>query len=105
MGGVCKKRDKRNKKRNGGALMMKKWNIGWGTVSNCNMNCQFCYSKHRRKNSRDLGFSDWIRFIDENHEKINSINYGTGENTLKEDWFDLVAYIRKNYPQIRQAYN
>ena len=83
--------------------MTRKWNIGWGTVSHCNMNCQFCYSKYRRKDSHDLGYSEWVRFIDENHEKINSINYGTGENTLDESWFDLVAYIRKNYPDIRQA--
>lgn len=83
--------------------MMRKWNIGWGVISRCNMNCQFCYSKYRRNNSEDLEYSDWIRFIDENHEKINSINYGTGENTLDERWFDLVAYIRKNYPEIRQA--
>lgn len=83
--------------------MMRKWNIGWGVVSRCNMNCQFCYSKYRRKNSFDLGYSDWVRFINENHEKINSINYGTGENTLDEAWFDLVAYIRKKYPDIRQA--
>lgn len=82
---------------------MRKWNIGWGTVSHCNMNCQFCYSKYRRKNSRDLGYQDWVKFIDENHEKINSINYGTGENTLDEEWFALVAYIRDNYPEIRQA--
>ena len=82
---------------------MKKWNIGWGTVSHCNMNCQFCYSKHKRKDSKDLKYNDWIKFIDENHSKINSINYGTGENTLDETWFDLVAYIRRNYPQIRQA--
>lgn len=82
---------------------MKKWNIGWGTVSHCNMKCQFCYSKHRRKESNDLGYEDWIKFIDENHSRINSINYGTGENTLDEKWFDLVLYIRKNYPDIRQA--
>ena len=82
---------------------MRKWNIGWGAVSRCNMNCQFCYSKHRRENSKDLGYKDWIQFIDENHEKINSINYGTGENSLEESWFELVAYIRKNFPEIRQA--
>lgn len=82
---------------------MKKWNIGWGTVSHCNMNCQFCYSKHRRKDSNDLGYDDWIKFIDENHSNINTINYGTGENTLDDNWFKLVFYIRKNYPEIRQA--
>jgi len=82
---------------------MKKWNIGWGTVSTCNMNCQFCYSKFRRKDSKDLGFDDWIAFVDENHEYINTINYGTGENTLSEDWFSLIGHIREKYPEIRQA--
>ena len=82
---------------------MRKWNIGWGAVSHCNMNCKFCYSKYRRKNSKDLCYKDWVKFIDENHEKINSINYGTGENTLDAEWFDLVDYIRNNYPKIRQA--
>ncbi len=82
---------------------MRKWNIGWGAVSHCNMNCQFCYSKHRRKYSNDLVFDDWIKFIDENHSKINTINYGTGENTLEDNWFKLVSYIRENYPGIRQA--
>ncbi|MCM1154963.1 MAG: radical SAM protein [Roseburia sp.] len=82
---------------------MNKWNIGWGTVSACNMNCQFCYSRHKRKDSHDLGYEDWIHFIDENHAWINTINYGTGENTLNPHWFRLVDYIRKNYPDIRQA--
>lgn len=82
---------------------MQKWNIGWGTVSSCNMKCQFCYSEHRRKYSKDLGLEDWKQFIDENNTYINSINYGTGENTLNKDWFKLVAYIRENYPSIRQA--
>ena len=82
---------------------MKKWNVGWGTVSLCNMNCQFCYSKSKRKDSKDLSLNDWIRFIDENHDRINTINYGTGENTLDNNWFVLVKYIRKNFPEIKQA--
>lgn len=79
------------------------WNVGWGTVSQCNMNCEFCYSKKRRMTMDDLGYKDWIKFIDENHEHINSINYGTGENTLSDKWFQLVAYIRENYPTIKQS--
>lgn len=82
---------------------MEKWNVGWGTVSVCNMQCQFCYSKHKRCNSNDLGYEDWIRFIDQNYERIKTINYGTGENTLSMDWFRLVDYIKTNYPNIRQA--
>ena len=82
---------------------MRKWNIGWGTISACNMNCQFCYSKNKRKDSHDLEYEDWVRFIEENHNHINTINYGTGENALSFNWFKLVDYIRKNYPDIRQA--
>lgn len=48
---------------------MKKWNIGWGTVAACNMKCQFCYSKERRKQGQQLELSDWKKFIDQNHEK------------------------------------
>lgn len=80
-----------------------KWNIGWGTISKCNMNCEFCYSKTHRQKTADLGYADWVQFIDENHAYIRSINYGTGENTLSNDWFLLVSYIRDHYPAIRQA--
>lgn len=82
---------------------MKKWNVGWGPVSKCNMNCQFCYSKMRRKDGVDLQYSDWINFISDNHQRINSINYGTGENTLDKNWFKLISFIRNNYPHIRQS--
>jgi len=82
---------------------MKKWNIGWGTISQCNMKCQFCYSEQNRKKCANLAFSDWVAFVDENSEKIGTINYGTGENTLSDDWFRLVEYIHENYPHIRQA--
>lgn len=81
----------------------KKWNIGWGPVSACNMKCAFCYSKTRRKQTVDLGLEEWIRFIDENADCINSINYGTGENTLDPDWFKLISYIRSSYPDIRMS--
>lgn len=83
--------------------MEKKWNIGWGTVSNCNMRCAFCYSRQCRKPIADLLIDDWIRFIDDNWNHINSINYGTGENSLCDDWFVLIKYVRDKYPNIRQA--
>jgi len=82
---------------------MHTWNIGWGPVSWCNMNCRFCYSKTRREEMKDLGLSEWIKFIDSNAAKINTINYGTGENTLSGDWFRLIKCIRDNYPNIRQS--
>ena len=84
--------------------MKKKWDIGWGPVSACNMNCQFCYSKKVRSDSScDLTLKDWLEFIDSNHEQIHSINYGTGENAISNDWFSLIHHIRRNYPDIRQS--
>lgn len=80
-----------------------KWNIGWGTISKCNMNCNFCYSKTQRQSTIDLTYADWIRFVNENYRYIQSINYGTGENALSSEWFRLVEYIRDYYPRIKQA--
>lgn len=82
---------------------MNKWSIGWGVISNCNMSCEFCYSRMKRKNSYDLAPEYWKQFIDKNAEYISSINYGTGENAISQEWFNLVKYIRDKYPSIRQA--
>lgn len=67
------------------------------------MKCKFCYSKFHRNEAKDLGLKEWLHFVDGNHEYINSINYGTGENSISDDWFSLIAYIRTKYPEIRQA--
>ena len=82
---------------------MIKYNVGWGITNACNMNCQFCYSKETRKKTEDIGIKDWIKFVDQNHEQIDSINYGTGENAICNDFFEFVAYVRKNYPSITQS--
>lgn len=80
-----------------------KFNIGWGLTNKCNMNCKFCYSKETRHRSSELGINDWKRFIDENYNLIDSINYGTGENAILDDFFEFIYYVRMNYPQIKQA--
>lgn len=84
---------------------MQKYNIGWGLTNLCNMNCKFCYSKISREENKEkeLQLEDWINFIDSNHEKIDSINYGTGENVLKDDFFIFIDYIRSKYPNIKQS--
>ena len=82
---------------------MKKWEIGWGPISACNMHCQFCYSREERLTRENLGLVDWKHFVAQNAEYIHAINYGTGENTLSFDWFQLVRFIREEYPEIRQA--
>ena len=82
---------------------MKKYNIGWGLTNACNMKCKFCYSKETRDSSKNLGVDDWIKFIDENHQLIESINYGTGENAICNDFFTFLNHVRSNYPDIKQS--
>ena len=80
-----------------------KWSIGWGLTSDCNMSCEFCYSRMKRGKGHDIAPDYWKQFIDMNADYISSINYGTGENTISQDWFYLVKYIRDKYPNIIQA--
>lgn len=82
---------------------MQKYNVGWGLTNACNMNCKFCYSKETRKTTKDATINDWIKFIDENHEYIDSINYGTGENAISDDFFKFILYVRTKYPTIAQS--
>ncbi len=82
---------------------MEKYNVGWGITNLCNMNCRFCYSKETRQSIKDATIKDWIKFIDENHDYIDSINYGTGENALSDDFFEFILYVRKKYPEITQS--
>lgn len=82
---------------------MKKFNVGWGITNSCNMNCKFCYSKETRHETEETTYDDWKRFIDENYEYIDSINYGTGENTISDAFFKFVSYVRMNYPNITQS--
>lgn len=69
----------------------------------CTMNCEFCYSKEIRDHEKKMSLDTCKRFVDTNYEFIDSINYGTGENSLSEDWFNLIEYIGLNYPMIRQG--
>lgn len=82
---------------------MKKYNVGWGLTNKCNMRCQFCYSKQTREELNECEYEDWKKFVDENNEWIDSINYGTGENAILDDFFSIILYIRKNYPSIKQS--
>lgn len=77
--------------------------LGIGFTNACNMNCNFCYSKNNRKYSFRQPISTWKNFICKNAQFIDSVNYGTGENALEDDWFELVDFISTNYPHITQA--
>ena len=78
------------------------WTVGMGITSACNMNCPFCYSQDRRK-SKDLELDMWKSFMEKNGSLIDSINYGTGENTLSKSWYSLITFIHEKFPDIRQA--
>ena len=81
----------------------KKFTIGLGMTSLCNMNCSFCYSIQRRTECFHISLTDWIDFFDNNAKFISNINYGTGENTLFEEWYLLIDYINRIDYTIGQA--
>lgn len=79
------------------------WKIGWGFTSACNMHCPFCYSKTARRNVVETDLDVANAFADANHDQITSINYGTGECSLSENWYPFIARTEKLYPHIRQS--
>ena len=81
---------------------LSKWKVGWGITNLCNMNCSFCYSKIARTDEKDMPSAILKSFIDRNHPYIDSINYGTGENTLSKTWLEVLDYVHETY-EIGQA--
>ena len=51
-----------------------------------------------KSEEKDINPEYWYKFIDKNANLIESINYGTGENSLSQDWFELIHHIRSKYP-------
>jgi radical SAM protein with 4Fe4S-binding SPASM domain len=79
------------------------WKVGWGVTARCNMRCSFCYSRAARSGAQDAPLPMLKAFVDANYASITSINYGTGENSLAADWYELLKYVRAYYPHIGQA--
>ena len=83
---------------------MRMWNIGWGLTNSCNLNCAFCYSRPVRELTDEITDISIIkRFIDENFHLVSSVNFGTGENTLCDNWIEIVRYINKKFPNVIQG--
>lgn len=80
-----------------------KWKVGWGITARCNMSCSFCYSRALRGSPTELPLESLLAFVGRNHAFIDSINYGTGENTLSRDWYSVVKEVNRDYPGIPQA--
>lgn len=68
-----------------------KYDIGIGLTNRCNLNCPHCYS--REEGFRDLKFED-VKSLVENMN-INSINLGTGESILCNDFNDIIQYLHE----------
>jgi radical SAM protein with 4Fe4S-binding SPASM domain len=84
------------------AKQVNRWSVGIGYTSACDMRCPFCYSRTLR-GAKELPLALWKQFFDRWHDHVESVNYGTGENTLRPGWFELVGFVREHYPSIRQA--
>ena len=77
------------------------WKIGWGISNRCNMHCRFCYSrKARREPNYEQMIQTGLNFILHNKDRIDSINFGTGEPTVEPELFPLCEAIRKEAPHI-----
>ena len=80
------------------------WNIGWGFGYACNMNCRFCYSiESRAKITKIADIENHLRFVKENAQKISTINWGTSENAIMDEWFTLIGAIKNIAPHIVQG--
>lgn len=85
--------------------MDRKWNIGWGFTKYCNMGCGFCYSQKTRDSCEDISedIADHVEFVKKNHKVIKSINWGTSENSLTNNWYLLVDTIGEIDRNIKQG--
>ena len=81
------------------------WKVGWGYTGKCNMACPFCYSKSTRENpfASKQTLVQSLDFVRENSGSIESINWGTGENALDEEWWELITTIHDVAPHILQG--
>lgn len=75
----------------------KKWTIGWGVTSRCDLSCQFCYSQKNRSTSirADIDLEIASAFLINNSRYITSINFGTGESFLFPSFPQLLEKCNK----------
>jgi len=81
------------------------WKVGWGYTGACNMECSFCYSRQARTSPQieQVKLQQALAFVKEHEGSIHSINWGTGENALDDEWWTLVCEVHAVAPQILQA--
>jgi len=68
------------------------------------MNCVFCYSDAYKVNpAEDRDISRHLAFARRNAARIRSINWGTTENAILDDWFTLVQEVHRIAPHVIQG--
>jgi radical SAM protein with 4Fe4S-binding SPASM domain len=77
------------------------FSLGIGLTNNCNLSCAHCYRDRDQIHNLTL---DDIRKICENVE-VGSIGFGTGENGLNPDYFEILDYLREKRTKLTLASN
>jgi radical SAM protein with 4Fe4S-binding SPASM domain len=75
--------------------------LGIGLTSNCNLDCAHCYRDQHH--IYDLTLAD-VRKVCENLE-IGSIGFGTGENGLNPEYFQIIEYLHSRNIKMTLASN
>jgi radical SAM protein with 4Fe4S-binding SPASM domain len=76
--------------------------VGVGLTNNCNLHCAHCYRDQGRV--LNLTLED-IKCVCESLENIGSIGFGTGENGLNPQYFQIIEYLRKKGVKLTLASN
>jgi len=77
------------------------FSLGIGLTSNCNLHCAHCYRE--QNHIYDLTLAD-VQNICESIE-ISSIGFGTGENGLNPDYFQILDYLHHRNIKMTLASN
>ena len=75
--------------------------LGIGLTSNCNLHCAHCYRDQDR--IYNLSLAD-VQKVCKNLE-ISSIGFGTGENGLNPEYFDIIEYLHNRGIKLTLASN
>jgi len=75
--------------------------LGIGLTSNCNLSCAHCYRDQERINN--LTLEDVKKVCDS--IEIGSIGFGTGENGLNPEYFDILEFLHDRKIKLTLASN
>jgi radical SAM protein with 4Fe4S-binding SPASM domain len=75
--------------------------LGIGLTSNCNLNCAHCYRDQKRVSN--LTLADVQKVC--NSLEIGSIGFGTGENGLNPQYFQILDYLHSRHMKMTLASN